>query len=608
MSKISQSSEPVSVMNDREKGFSGSRILRETIDEQAYPDIGDLIERLKFSPDKGHIWLDKRRMFLLHNRAFGALRHNMIELFGTENARSVLMRTGYTAGSLDGEMASKVRDPKDFFAAFSVGPQMHALLGITLAKCVSIEADVANGKFYGEYIWYDSIEDDAHLRFFDIGADPACWFQIGYASGYSSVLLGRPIIFREVECRSQGFQECRIVGKLAQQWDDISMESKILQPQMSDMQNTALQAEADKPTQHPIKMVDLQSLKTPSETPDERFVGSSAGFQVAYNKLRKVAQTDATVLFLGESGVGKEVFAQKLHRMSARASGPFIPVNCAAIPETLIESELFGVEKGAYTGAVSSRMGRFERAAGGTLFLDEIGCLNISAQGKLLRAIQEREIERVGDTRTRIVDTRVVAATNVDLLDAVKEGTFREDLYYRLNVFPVTIPPLRERKQDIPLLIDFFFRNYCQRHKRAPSGFTERAVHALFTYDWPGNIREMENIIERAVILADPGCPIDNQHLFTAGERLNAHLMSLGASGQLEEREPDPQDGDDLPIDPTKQGLVEQLLGGNQTLDDIEHQLIRGAIDRSNGNLSKAARLLGITRPQLAYRLKKIEM
>ena len=247
----------------------------------------------------------------------------------------------------------------------------------------------------------------------------------------------------------------------------------------------------------------------------KRAVGTSSGYVSAVHLVERVAPTVATVLFLGETGVGKEVFARMLHEASPRRDKPFVAVNCAAIPETLIEAELFGVERGAYTGAATSRPGRFERAHGGTLFLDEVGTLSPTAQGKLLRTLQEGEIERVGSTATRRVDVRIVAATNVPLHEAVRDGRFRGDLYFRLNVFPIQLPPLRERRDDIPLLMHHFLRRFCSRHGRSATGFTERAVTRLMSYDFPGNIRELENMIERAVILAADGSPIDLAHIFS---------------------------------------------------------------------------------------------
>lgn len=606
------------------KDISGRELINPNFQKsQEMPDISDLSERIKFSPDKGHIWLDKRRMFLLHSRAFGSLRQNMIENFGIDSSKAVLMRTGYTAGSLDAEMASRVRNKDDLFDAFSVGPQMHALLGVTLAECTEFEVNVSKGQFYAEYIWHDSIEDDAHLRFFDIGPDPVCWFQIGYASGYSSVFIGQQIIFKEVECRSQGYKECRIVGKTAEEWENIDDELSILQPQL-----IKLSGETGDVPNVPISQINLKSNAKPSRTQqpvmpldnvkghpefDEGFVGVSPGFQNAFSKIKKVANTDATVLFLGESGVGKEIFAQKLHKLSNRSPHPFIAVNCAAIPESLIESELFGVEKGAYTGAVSSRKGRFERADGGTLFLDEIGSISLSAQGKLLRALQEGEIERLGGAATHKVNTRVIAATNVDLMEEIKEGRFREDLYYRLNVFPVHIPPLRDRKADIPLLIDYFFKRFSEHHQMSPSGFTERAIHALFTYAWPGNIREMENMIERAVILSDPEHPVDIPHLFTSGEKITSHLMTVSMDGHLNTLNPQVEmetGQNSTALQPhvaneKMNSSLKTILDSDASFRDIETQLLELAVDEAGGNLSKASRKLGMTRAQLAYKLKK---
>jgi transcriptional regulator with GAF, ATPase, and Fis domain len=344
-------------------------------------------------------------------------------------------------------------------------------------------------------------------------------------------------------------------------------------------------------------------------------VGRSAAFTLALDLLAKVAVADTTVLFLGETGVGKEVFAQALHRASRRADRPFVAVNCAAIPENLIEAELFGVEKGAFTGANVSRPGRFERADGGTLFLDEVGTLGIGAQGKLLRALQEGEVERVGDVRARTVDVRVIAATNIDLKRAAREGGFREDLWYRLSPFPIRIPPLRDRREDIPPLVEHFLEKYARVLGKPLVGLTSRAVDALFLHPFPGNIRELENRIERAAILVSDGWPIDRCHLFEDGEEPEGRVLALGPDGR--------------PAAPTEGDLVDgKGLGGTgalglegEGLDDrlvaeavdreiplhvVEARMIRAAVARTGGNLSEAARHLGMTRPQLAYRYRKI--
>ncbi len=318
----------------------------------------------------------------------------------------------------------------------------------------------------------------------------------------------------------------------------------------------------------------------------ETLLGESVSFKSALEMVGKVAASQVTVMLLGETGVGKEMFARQIHALSTRANGPFVAVNCAAIPETLIESELFGVEKGAFTGASRSRPGRFERAHGGSLFLDEVGELSPTAQAKLLRVLQEGEIERIGDTATRRVDVRVIVATNIDLEQAVAAGDFRADLFYRLNPYPVTIPPLRERLTDIPLLVAHFVQRYSVEHGKHILGVTPAGLAAMTHYDWPGNIRELKNIVERGVILTASGDAIEAANLIPGAAQ--AAPEALRASGEAR-------------ID----NLLEYAIQHGLSLDAIERSLLELSVERADGNLSAAARLLGITRPQLAYRLKK---
>jgi transcriptional regulator with GAF, ATPase, and Fis domain len=319
-----------------------------------------------------------------------------------------------------------------------------------------------------------------------------------------------------------------------------------------------------------------------------------------------VAPTRATVLFVGESGVGKELFARMLHDIGPVPNAPFVSVNCAAIPDTLVESELFGVERGAFTNATQSREGRFERANGGTLFLDEISSLTMVAQGKLLRALQEGEVERVGGTRTIQVDVRVVAASNVDLREEVRAGRFREDLYFRLNVFPIHIPALRDRRDDIPLLLNHFLRRYNLRHGRSVAGFTTRAVRALLNYSFPGNIRELQNLIERGVIAADDGASIDVGHLFISGESAEQQLLSISDSGGLASEIAEAAKAAEPDLFEALARIVGQKDTDHLSIDGVERALMNLAVEQSGGNLAAAARKLGLTRPQLAYRLRKM--
>jgi len=307
-------------------------------------------------------------------------------------------------------------------------------------------------------------------------------------------------------------------------------------------------------------------------------------------------QGPVTVLLLGETGVGKELFARSLHRKSSRSDEPFIAVNCAAIPDDLLEAELFGVEKGAYTGAHQSREGRFERASGGTLFLDEIGDLSYSAQAKLLRVLQEGELERVGGGKVISVDVRVVAATHTDLLDKVEKGHFRRDLFYRLNVYPIIVPSLRDRQCDIALLAENFIAKYKAKYHKEIKGITHHAMVQLEAYQWPGNVRELENVIERGVLLCDNGGKVELEHLFAMMNVEQAAELGLDDSGQLKAVNKDGH-----------HPFVELFFDTQNNLFDIEETILKEAVKRSKGSLSKAARVLGMTRPQLAYRLGKVE-
>jgi transcriptional regulator with PAS, ATPase and Fis domain len=340
---------------------------------------------------------------------------------------------------------------------------------------------------------------------------------------------------------------------------------------------------------------DLESLRVSLAPSDDLgdLIGRSKAFEKSIALLRKAAGTQVTVLLTGETGVGKERFARTLHAMSPRADKPFVAINCAALPHELIESELFGAEKGAYTGAGTARPGRFERADGGTLFLDELGELPPAAQAKLLRVLQTGEVERLGATATRKVDVRVVAATNVDLEAAVEAGRFRRDLMYRLNVYPIAIPPLRERVEDIEQLANHMLHQFMVLHNKRVAGITDRALDAMRSYPWPGNIRELENLIERGLIITSPGQMVDVDDLFAVAPAEAS--VTLSSSGELKQTSPSNFDT-----------LFDELQKRGLSLDALEDALIQQAVDRAGGNLSAAARSLGLTRPQLSYRLQKI--
>ncbi|GAA6142861.1 sigma 54-interacting transcriptional regulator [Hydrogenophaga sp. 5NK40-0174] len=580
----------------------------------------ELVSSLRFDAKEGRIWLNDQRMVLIHNSAMGVFRQELIETLGADKARGLITRMGYNCGAHDADIAHRFQGIEKAEEGVFIGPQLHMLEGVARVEAVHLELDVEAGHFLGEFNWHGSAEAEAHTRFYGVGTDPACWQQVGYASGFVSRFMGKPVVFREVQCCAQGAPHCVIVGKPADAWDDDEEAGADMLHLRADALSSGVSARTG----------DAGPAGT-SLLGDTEVVGVSAGFNAVCHMVRRAAQTHATVLFLGESGVGKEVLAQALHRISPRASQPFVAINCAAIPEDLIESELFGVEKGGFTGAQSSRAGRFERANGGTLFLDEIGILGWTAQGKLLRALQEREIERVGSTATTQVDVRVIAATNLDLKKEVEAGRFREDLYFRLNVLPVRVPPLRERREDIPVFMNHFLRKFNQRDGRSVTGFTARAIDAMLAYEWPGNIRELENLVERGVVLASDGGAIDITHLFLGDERLDGEWLALRHDGKLgschaAEVSGDGRDGDasasngqstnatlNSPLGERVQALLngqplsdddEQYQQAALSLDQLEAELVRSAVRMTDGNQSAAARLLGITRSQLIYRLK----
>jgi DNA-binding NtrC family response regulator len=305
-------------------------------------------------------------------------------------------------------------------------------------------------------------------------------------------------------------------------------------------------------------------------------VARSPKMQEVLATVERVAPTNSTVLLGGESGVGKDLIARVIHEKSRRASGPFVKINSTAIPENLLESELFGYERGAFTGAATSKPGKFELADKGTLFLDEIGDVPPAIQVKLLRVLQEREFERLGGTRTIKVDVRLLAATNRDLRAALEQGTFREDLYYRLNVVPIDIAPLRERKEDIHDLANLFLKRFSKDSGREIRGITTAAMQTLLSHYWPGNVRELQNVIERACALA-------------AGPELDVKDIQL-----------------DTPRSRAAAGSNDRFLPDGMTLDQWEDEMIRESLKRANGNKSQAARLLGLSRNALRYRLSKI--
>src|SRR6218665_501257 len=630
-----------------------------------YPPDADLRKLLRFEPDSGAIWLGERRMVLLHTAALSALRRDLITSVGTDHARRLLTRMGYASGLHDAGFSHNTPGDSSLEAMSRVGPQLHMLEGGAGVTPLHLKMDAAAGLFEGEFRWDDSWEAHAHRLAYGVvdepacwillgyanryppppvawgGVDePACWILLGYASGYTSAFMGKLILFKEIRCGACGDEHCHIVGKPIDEWPDGAAYGQYFE-------DDSLLDKMDALSQQ------VQALKTTLEptTSGGMLVGNSPAFQQAHNLMQRAAQTQVTVLLTGETGVGKERFARALHAHSDRAAGPFVAVNCAALPAELIEAELFGVEKGAYTGAHAARAGRFERAEGGTLFLDEGGDPPPAAPGQPRRALQgggvggrggggrgggwggrpgarstcawsprptwtwRKRWRRGGSGATCCTGSTCTPSASRRCASAGATssrwgalcwrgggrggggggGRLRRALRSRLTVPPIRIPPLRERSGDIEPLARHLLARFMAVHNKRLSGLGDRALQALMRHDWPGNVRELENLVERGVILAAQGGTVELEHLFP--NQPQERQDSVDPQGRLARV---------LPAEESE--LCERIVGSGLPLEQLEAQVLALAVERSGGNLSGAARLLGLTRPQLAYRLKRQQL
>lgn len=545
-------------------------------------DVGALSTRLRFSPQDGCIWLEGERMVLLHQAALASLRRELVDALGMEAARGILMRFGQVSGATDAAIALRAKPDADITEAFQAGPRLHAIEGIAASDPVGYTLDPATNFYAGEWIWRNSVEAEAHLREFRVSAEPVCWMALGYAAAYTSAFMGRPIIYREVECRGAGASQCRIVGKLPEDWGvDDEAASPLEFPALADRRD-------------PVQ--EWTGVDPAVSDPAFPLIGESPGFMAVVAAIKKVAQTEAAVIFIGEAGTGKNSFARCLHQLSARSAKPLMRFHCGAYTGERLEAELFGVERRGAGSAEGGRMGRLERANGGSLYLEDIDQLDDQAQAKLFQALRDGEVERVGGTQPRPINARIIASANEGLIDAVREGRFREDLYYKLAVFQIPVPPLRERRSDLPLLTRHFVEKFSRSHKRAVKGFSEAGIAFLSTHDFRGNIAELSSMIERAVIgVTEQGildvvaiaAPIEPAPLF----------LGLSNAGQLIPRAASNK----------SQWLdaADTLLEDDFDLGIFENALISRAVERAEGNMSRAARALGLTRAQLAYRFRK---
>jgi DNA-binding NtrC family response regulator len=530
-------------------------------------------ELLELDPEGGVIRFAGQRALLLDAVAMGLLRQYLVENFGLTAARAVLTQFGFAHGW---RMAKAMQ--KEFKWANNeewrrAGPHIYTLEGLFRIQPGSDDLLAKKGTML-----LASYEAEQHILHFGRSDDSAvCWTICGLMSGYVSRTAGKEIYVLEDRCLGGGHAACHLMGRTRHEWGDEHAEDlaffdsgrlkECLDVSLSRVTET-LKAAEEKIRAHRQKLVRvIRDVEEPLG-----IVAKSPKMQQMVDLARRVAKVDATVLITGESGVGKERIAQLVHYESTRAVGPFIAVNCGAITETLLESELFGHARGAFTGAISDRPGLFEAANRGTLLLDEIGEVSPGMQVKLLRVLQEREIRRVGENKSRPVDVRVLAATNRDLAHGVADGAFRQDLYYRLKVVELHVPPLRDRRDDILPLARVLLVDATVRMAREISGITPSAADQLLRYEWPGNVRELENAMERAVALA-------------RGSRVSA---------------------EDLPEE-IRQAFPKPVVNGGtvQPLSEVEKEYIIAVLELNDGNQTRTAEQLRIGSATLYRKLKK---
>ncbi len=508
------------------------------------------------------------RAVLLDTAALGLLRREIIDTLSLAAARGVLYRFGWAHGFRTAEAMKGAFDwesPEEWIKA---GGRLHRLKGLVTFRPVPREKG-APPRHFSQAFWEESYEAEQHLLHFGVADEPVCWTLTGFASGYLTVAHGRPIRVIEETCVGKGDAVCRMAGEPEEAWDEATRHSFASLSDLCLEGELARVRDALRATEAKLKARRSELTRLKVEEQHAGVIARSPGMRRAFDLACRVARVDSTVLLTGESGVGKEVLARVIHERSGRAGGPFVAINGAALPENLLEGELFGHARGAFSGAASDRAGLFEAANGGTLLLDEIGEVPLGLQAKLLRALQEREVRRLGENRSRKIDVRVVAATNRDLSRDVETGHFRKDLYYRLRVIEIPIPPLRERPDDVLPLAKALLVDAARRTGAKVSGFTPDAARLLLRHDWPGNVRELANAVERAAVLAD-------------GVRVGA---------------------EDLPDEIARPERGAGAAG--DTLADVEKAHVLAVLGEENGHREKAAKVLGIGVATLYRKLRE---
>jgi two-component system, NtrC family, response regulator HydG len=461
---------------------------------------------------RGLVDLHGRRLIIHDVHAMAQFRRDLVEMVGRDQARRVFTRFGYFWGQTDAAAMKRIFDWESTAEWLMAGAVLHMLQGAGEIEAHLLAFDEPAGRVQMEFVWENSAESEEHIAELGMGKEPSCWILTGYASGYASYCLGKSVYFVEEKCRVKGDPHCSAIGKDVESWGK-KIEPHLPYFHADDIQGKVRDQTRRLKTQQLALARQRKELEAALRGPALSSVSvRSRNFLEILDLANRVAGFDISILITGETGVGKEVLARHIHGQSPRAEGPFVAINCGALTESLLESELFGHVAGSFTGATRDKAGLLDEAQGGTIFLDEIGDVSPAMQLKLLRVLQEKDILPVGDTRSHKVDVRVIAATNRDLEQAIAAGAFRQDLYYRLRVVHIEVPPLRDRKEDILALARHFVEKYGNQLKLGELRLDASCLDSLLKHSWPGNIRELENAIERASVLCTDGV-IQPEHL-----------------------------------------------------------------------------------------------
>ncbi|MGB7568866.1 MAG: sigma 54-interacting transcriptional regulator [Chitinivibrionales bacterium] len=529
----------------------------------------NIAELIQFSP--GFVGLEGRRLLIHDLSALGLFHRDLMEMVGEEMTRRILTREGLFWGQEDATGMERLFEWDDKEELLRAASSLIKISGAGYAEITGIKLEEAIGSLTMELTCVDSAEVELYRNEFGKAKGPVCWVLTGYLSGYASYCLGKNVYFSESRCQAAEDSKCIFIGKDTDGWGkdfekdlpyflaaDIQKKVQQLSLRIREQQRAlALHRKRLQAARVPIR---LHGIETRSKA-----------FGNVLELATRVASFDTTVLITGETGTGKGVLARYIHEISPRKDHPFLAVNCSALPETLLENELFGHKAGAFTGAHSDETGLFKAAQKGTIFLDEIGDIPLSIQAKLLQVLQTKEIRPVGHTQSQRIDVRVISATNRDLNALVKEGLFREDLLYRLKVLHIAVPPLRSRTEDILPLARHFLDKLRRKMKISNLRLAPAAVDALLRYSWPGNVRELENALEHAAVLCIDGI-------------ITPDILPGSMTGRLAAVPPQT---------------------GPQSLEKIESDYIRSTLELTGGNRTEAARLLGISESTLYRRLRK---